>query len=106
MNVLSGNDDDLIVAILEKCQLPERISGAFHGWTDADNHSVSYLGHLLHLANELVNVAKYSTTVNSYLFANQVWSEFTSGSFLELNEREVLILVLELVIRFFFSWFV
>ena len=89
VNVLSGNDDDLIVAILEKCELPERIANAFESVDKDDNFSISYLGHLLHLANELVNVAKYSTTVNSYLFANDVWANFITGSFVELNEREV-----------------
>lgn len=50
------NGDNIISVLVEKCKFIERFSEAFKKESD---RTVGYLGHLVHLANELTKASTY-----------------------------------------------
>ena len=50
------NGDTIISVLIEKCKLLERFAEAFKNDTD---RTAGYMGHLAHLANELIKASSY-----------------------------------------------
>lgn len=75
------NGDNIISVLVEKCKFIERFSEAFKTETD---RTVGYLGHLVHLANELIKASTYHEPLAKLLEGTSpfVWSRanYTSSA--------------------------
>mmetsp|Transcript_36538 Transcript_36538/g.91612 ORF Transcript_36538/g.91612 Transcript_36538/m.91612 type:complete len:658 (+) Transcript_36538:464-2437(+) len=80
--VLCGTDDSLILSVLEKTAILNRVVDVFE-----QHDQAGYTGFLIRLANELVKITKYSAGISMYLCANERWMQFVEG---ELQERNCL----------------
>lgn len=76
------NGDAIISVLIHKCRLLERFTEVFKAETD---RTVGYLGHLVHLANELIKAATYHQQLATLLEENGAWQEFVNGKLKEIN---------------------
>lgn len=78
------NGDNIISVLVEKCKFIERFSEAFKKESD---RTVGYLGHLVHLANELTKASTYHEPLAKLLDENELWKELVNGRLKEINDR-------------------
>jgi len=78
------NGENIISILVEKCKFIERFHQAFTNETD---RTVGYLGHLVHLANELTKASTYHEPLAKLLEENELWQELVKGRLKEINDR-------------------
>ena len=78
------NGDNIIAVLIEKCKFIQRFSDAFKKESD---RTVGYLGHLVHLSNELTKASTYHEPLARLLDENDLWKELVNGRLKEINDR-------------------
>jgi hypothetical protein len=78
------NGDNIISVLIEKCKFIQRFSDAFKKESD---RTVGYLGHLVHLSNELTKASTYHEPLARLLEENDLWKELVNGRLKEINDR-------------------
>jgi len=76
------NGDSIISVLIQKCHLVKRFTEVFKAETD---RTVGYMGHLTHLANELVKAATYHQQLAALLEEDKDWQELVNGKLKEIN---------------------
>lgn len=79
------NGDSIISVLIQKCHLIDRFAEVFKNETD---RTVGYLGHLIHLANELEKAATYHQQLALLLEDHQGWQELVHGKLKQLNHTQ------------------
>jgi len=76
------NGDTIISVLIEKCKLLERFAEAFKNDTD---RTAGYMGHLAHLANELIKASSYHQQLAVILDEHAGWRDSVLPKLKEIN---------------------
>eukprot|EP01087_Luapelamoeba_hula_P002985 TRINITY_DN1280_c0_g1_i1.p1 TRINITY_DN1280_c0_g1~~TRINITY_DN1280_c0_g1_i1.p1 ORF type:complete len:658 (+),score=139.75 TRINITY_DN1280_c0_g1_i1:273-2246(+) len=76
------NGDMIISVLIEKCKLLDRFVDAFKNETD---RTAGFMGHLVHLSNELIKAATYHQRLSTILDEHAGWKDLVNGKLKEIN---------------------
>eukprot|EP00005_Dracoamoeba_jomungandri_P005276 CAMPEP_0174250342 /NCGR_PEP_ID=MMETSP0439-20130205/535_1 /TAXON_ID=0 /ORGANISM="Stereomyxa ramosa, Strain Chinc5" /LENGTH=720 /DNA_ID=CAMNT_0015330379 /DNA_START=143 /DNA_END=2305 /DNA_ORIENTATION=+ len=79
---LDDNGDRIIEVLINKCELIKRFTDSFKTETD---RTAGYIGHLVHLSNELIKASTYYPPLSKILKGDESWQELTNGKLKEIN---------------------
>jgi len=77
------NGENIISVLIEKCRLIDRFIAAFKNEND---RVAGYMGHLVHLCNELIKASTYHEPLFKLLSEHAGWKELVDGKLKEIND--------------------
>jgi hypothetical protein len=77
------NGENIISVLIEKCRLIDRFVEAFKNEND---RVAGYMGHLVHLCNELIKASTYHEPLFKLLAEHEAWKELVNGKLKEIND--------------------
>jgi hypothetical protein len=77
------NGDNTISVLIEKCKMIDRFTEGFKQHTD---RTAGFMGHLVHLCNELIKASTYHEPLAKLLEESASWKELVNGRLAEIND--------------------